>query len=213
MSADPVASRAQPVAGILLAAGMSTRMGVNKLLLEVDGEAVVRRAARAATEAGLAPLVVVLGHQAELTRRQLRDLDCAVVVNDDYRRGIASSLRTGVAALPPDCRAVVVALADMPQVTSAMIAELVARYRETRARLVASRYEGVYAPPVLYDASLFAELGGLADTVGAQQVVKRHLAEAEVLSWSSARLADLDAPEDYERLRSARPESADHGAL
>lgn len=203
MSADLGVARRSPVAGILLAAGMSTRMGVNKLLLEIAGETVIRRAARRAVEAGLQPLLVVLGHEAEAARRELDGLACSVVINHDYQKGIASSLRAGVAALPADCRAVVVALADMPHVTAGMIAELVARYRETRAPLVVSQYEEVNAPPVLYDASLFAELRAVSDTRCAQQVVKRHRDDAEVLAWPAARLADLDVPDDYRRARSA----------
>jgi molybdenum cofactor cytidylyltransferase len=196
-----------PVAGILLAAGTSSRMGANKLLLEIDGEThetVVRRAARLGLAGGLAPLVVVLGHEAERVGREFDGQSAGrlrVVVNADYATGIASSLRRGMAALPAGCAAVVVLLADMPRVTSAMIAELVARYRVTRAPLVVSEYQGVHAPPTLYDASLFSELRGLSDEHCARRVVRRHRAEAEVLSWPAAALADLDVPEDLERLQ------------
>ena len=111
-----------PVAGVLLAAGTSRRMGENKLLLEQEGESILRRAVRTALAAGLAPLVVVLGHESERTQAELAGLDCTPVFHPGYRSGVAGSLRAGIAALPATCRAAVVLLADMPRVTSGMIA-------------------------------------------------------------------------------------------
>jgi molybdenum cofactor cytidylyltransferase len=189
------------VAGILLAAGTSSRMGCNKLLFDLAGESVLQGAARRAQAGGLAPLLVVLGHQAETAQQELDGIDCQVVINPDYEQGIASSLKAGVAALPPGAPAAIVLLADMPLVTETMIAALVARYRATRAPLVISDYEGVYAPPMLYDRSLFAELLAMSGGGCGRQVVKRHRGEAQVLNWPAAALADLDVPEDYARLR------------
>ncbi len=187
------------VAGILLAAGTSSRMGTNKMLLVVEGECVLRRAARRGLEAGLDPLFVVLGHEAERARQEIADLPCRVVINEEYETGIASSLRAGVAALAPECGAAVVFLADMPHVTSEMLTALGSHYAQTGARLVASQYGAVKAPPVLYDASLFEELAAVSGARCAQQVVKRHLDEAVVLAWPEERLEDLDRPEDLAR--------------
>jgi molybdenum cofactor cytidylyltransferase len=201
MGAAP-AARNGPVAGILLAAGTSSRMGSNKLLFELEGESLLRRAARRALAGGLTPLLVVLGHQAERTERELYGLPCRVVVNPDYERGITSSLQSGVAALPAEVQAVVVMLADMPFVTPEMIAGLVARYRASTAPLVISDYEGVNAPPMLYDRALFGELLAMPEGSGCgRKVVKHHRAEAEVLAWPAAALADLDVPDDYARVQ------------
>jgi molybdenum cofactor cytidylyltransferase len=195
--------RGGPVAGILLAAGTSSRMGANKLLFELEGESLLRRAVRRALEAGLSPLLVVLGHEAERAERELQGLPCVVVLNRDYEAGITSSLQSGVAALPATAPAVVVMLADMPFVTAEMLAGLAARWRAGAAPLVISDYEGVNAPPMLYDRALFGELRAMpvegASGCG-RPVVKRHRTEAEVLAWPAAALADLDVPEDYERL-------------
>ena len=150
--------RTGPVAGILLAAGTSSRMGSNKLLFELEGESVLRGAARRALAGGVSPLLVVLGHEADRAEQELSGLPCRVVVNPEYEQGINSSLKTGVAALPAEAAAAVVMLADMPFVTPEMIAGLIARYHATEAPLVISDYEGVNAPPMLYDRSLFAEL-------------------------------------------------------
>jgi molybdenum cofactor cytidylyltransferase len=188
------------VAGVLLAGGPSSRMGKNKLLLHIDGETLVRAAARRGISAGLDPVIVVLGHEAERVERELDDLGpaCRTVVNADYMRGINSSLKTGIAALPTTVDAVVVMLADMPFVTSEMISSLVQRYRAKRAPLVISDYEGVSAPPMLYDRALFPELQTMEGEGCGKVVVRRHRTEAEVLAWPADALADLDVPADYE---------------
>jgi molybdenum cofactor cytidylyltransferase len=195
--------RSGPVAGILLAAGTSSRMGSNKLLFELDGASVLRGAAQRALASGLSPLLVVLGHQAERARQELDGLPCQIVVNPSYEQGINSSLRAGVAALPAEVQAVLVMLADMPLVTAEMISRLIARYRSAGASLVISDYEGVNAPPMLYDRTLFGELQIMTGEGCGRQVVKRHQHEAEVLAWPAAALADIDVPEDYARVRSA----------
>ncbi len=199
----PIEPLPPAVAGILLAAGMSTRMGANKLLLEIDGEAVVHGAARRALAAGLAPLLVVVGHEAERVRAALTGLPCRFAFNADYASGIVSSLRAGVEALPEEVEAATIVLADMPFVTTAMIAALIGRYRATAAPLVVSDYEGVNAPPMLYDRSLFGELAAMTAGTSARQVVRRHLDSAEIVFWPAAALADLDVPGDYARLAAA----------
>lgn len=189
------------VAGVLLAAGTSSRMGCNKMLFELGGESVLRGAARRALAGGLSPLLVVLGHQAERARQELDGLACQVVINPDYDQGITASLKAGVSALPATAAATVVLLADMPLVSTEMIAEIVKRYRATGAPLVISDYGGVTAPPMLYDRRLFGELRQMTAGGCGRQVVKRHRTEAQVLSWPPATLADLDVPEDYARIR------------
>jgi molybdenum cofactor cytidylyltransferase len=196
--------RSGPIAGILLAAGMSSRMGSNKLLFELAGESVLRGAARRALAGGLVPLLVVLGHEAERTGRELDGLPCQIVINPSYEQGVNSSLKAGVAALPAEVQAVMVMLADMPFVSAEMIAGLIARYRSSEAPLVISDYEGVNAPPMLYDRALFGELQTMTGEGCGRQVVKRHRHEAEVLPWPATALADLDVPDDYARLKTGQ---------
>lgn len=189
------------VAAILLAAGASTRMGRNKLFFPLEGETLLRRAVRRAAEAGLAPVIVVLGHEADRARAELAGLPCRPVVNPDYARGINTSVHVGVAALPPDAQAVIVLLADMPFVTADMLATLVARYRQHGAPLVISDYAGVNAPPMLYDRALFPELAVMEGEGCGRQVVRKHREEAVVVPWTADALADLDVPDDYERVK------------
>jgi molybdenum cofactor cytidylyltransferase len=188
-----------PIAGVLLAAGASSRMrGPNKLLLELEGESLLRRAAKRALAAGLDLVIVVLGHDAERVRGDLAGLAVLPVVNPEYARGVNGSLRTGIAALPADAGAAIVLLADMPFVTEEMIRAVAARFRESRAPLVISEYGGFQAPPTLYDRSLFAELLAVDDGEGGgKAVVANNLARTEILSWPRERLRDVDLPDDW----------------
>jgi cyclopropane-fatty-acyl-phospholipid synthase len=188
------------VAGIILAAGSASRMGRNKLLLDVRGEMLVRRAVRVAREGGLDPILVVVGHEAERVSAALSGLGCEIVPNPRHALGMSTSLDAGIAALPAASQAAVVLLPDMPRVEPAMVRALVLRQRETGAPLVASRYGGVPAPPTLYTRALFAELRGGAGEGRGREVVTRHADGAAWVDWPASALADIDEPADLEQV-------------
>jgi molybdenum cofactor cytidylyltransferase len=191
--------RAGRIAGVVLAAGSSARLGANKLLLRVDSEALVRRAARQAVEAGLSPVIVVLGHEAEQVAAALTGLAVETVINPAYRAGMHGSMQTGVAHVPGDCAAAVVLLGDMPLVTAGMIEMLAERFRRGTEPLVLSLYGEVQAPPTLYARPLFPALAG-AGAGGGREVVLAHRSEAAEIRWPEALLADVDRAEDAARL-------------
>jgi molybdenum cofactor cytidylyltransferase len=193
------AERTGRVAGVVLAAGASTRLGTNKLLLWLDSEPLVRRVARLALEAGLSPVVVVLGHETERVAAALDGLAVEAVVNPAFGAGMAGSLKLGIARVPADCAAAVVLLADMPFVTAAMVAALVARFRGGTEPLVLSLYGEVQAPPTLYARTLFPALAEAGDG-GGRRVVLDHRSEAAELRWPAAALVDIDHPADAARL-------------
>ncbi len=195
-----VADRGGPVAGIVLAAGTSSRLGRNKLLVELGGEPVVRRTGRNAIEGGLAPVLVVLGFEADRVREALAGLACELVDNPDYGLGINRSLQVGLAAVPPAAAAAVVLLADMPLVTGAMIADVVRAYRRSHAPLVFSQYGKSQAPPTLYDRSLFGEFEECQGEGAGKRVVERHRHAAVSIAFPPDALVDLDRPDDYRRL-------------
>ncbi len=193
--------RVDPVAGIVLAAGASRRMGRNKLFLELEGETLLRRAVGRAALAGLAPVLVVLGYQAEWALREVAGMTCQPVVIPDYAQGINVSLRAGIAAVPARAGAAVIMLGDMPFVTAGMIATLVERFRESGAPLMVSEYGGVQAPPTLFDRALLDEFLVMEGDACAKRLVKRHLREALIVPWPAEALTDLDLPDDYERVK------------
>jgi molybdenum cofactor cytidylyltransferase len=189
------------VAGVILAAGASRRMGTNKMRLELDGEPLVRRAARRALAAGLSPVVVVVGNEAAAVRDNLDGLACDVVVNSDYEGPTSGSLHRGLERLPPKVDAAVVMLGDMVFVTAQMVGALVASAHRTGAPLVVSRYGEVNAPPLLFRRPLFAELLAWNGEGCGKIVVQRHRGEAEFLDWPADALTDVDSPEDLAAVR------------
>ncbi len=186
-----------PTAGILLAAGASTRMGTNKMLLEIDGVPLVRRAAERMLAASVAPLIVVTGHEPVSVRDALIGLDAVFVQNPEYRGPTSGSLHAGLRAVPAECGAALLLLADMPHVTTAMLEALIARAQLEDAPLVVSRYGDVFAPPLLFTRPLFAELLAWQGEGCGKAVVRRHENAAAILDWTTAALADIDTPADY----------------
>jgi len=188
------------VAGVVLAAGSSTRMGRNKVLLPLHGEPLVRRVVRAAVEAGLSPVLVVLGPDADLVRAALAGLPYDPVPNPRHALGMSTSLDAGIAAVPEGALAAVVLLADMPFVDTAMIRAVVARHGEG-SRLASARYGGVPAPPTLYGRSLFPELRGGEGEGRGREVVRRHAEEVAFVDFPASALEDVDEAKDLERAR------------
>jgi molybdenum cofactor cytidylyltransferase len=193
--------RSGRVAGVLLAAGTSSRMGRNKLFLPLGGISVLRRAVASARGAALDPVLVVLGHESDRALAELEGLPCTPVLNADYSRGMNTSVRAGISAVPDDAEGAVLMLADMPFVTEDMLRSVVARYRSSEAPLIVSTYGEVLAPPILYGRPLFPELAALDGDGCGKRVVKAHRADAVELAWPPSALADLDVPEDVERVR------------
>lgn len=187
------------VAGLVLAAGSSSRLGSNKLLLELGGEPLLHRAARRALAAGLAPVIVVLGAEAERVAPALEDLPVTLAMNPHPADGMPGSLRTAIHAVPADCAGAAVILPDMPLVTTAMLSALRERFLAGGEPLVISLYGDTAAPPTLYARSLFPAL--LAAAEGGREVVRGHRRGAAVMHWPAALLVDVDVPGDLERLR------------
>lgn len=206
------------IAGILLAAGSATRAGTNKLLLDLEGEPLVRRAARRAIDAGLDPLLVVTGQDADRVGAALVGLRCLIVPCADWKTGQGASLSTGVRALPADREAAVLLLADMPFVTTDMIRSVVARWRDAGGPIASGRYGDVAAPPTLFARATWPELlEGDGEGKG-REVVRHHRDQVAWVDLPDRALADVDVPVDVERARaeakgSSRARGDDAGVL
>ena len=196
----PLSQATEPlrVAGIVLAAGASRRMGRNKMLLELEGESLVRRAARRALAAGLSPVVVVLGHEADRVRAALADLGLLIALNPDFAGPTSGSLHAALDLLGEDVGAAVVLLGDMVHVSEAALAELMRRARSSHAPLVVSRYGDVTAPPLLFRRALFGELLAWTGEGCGKAVVQAHKREALYVDRPAGVLVDVDTPEDFQ---------------
>jgi molybdenum cofactor cytidylyltransferase len=195
------------VTAVILAAGASTRMGTNKLLLPLGGEALARRTVRQVCAADFSDVLVIVGHEADLVRSALEGLGCRFAVNASYQGGLGTSFRAAVEHLDAS-DAAMFALADQPFIEPSLYKRLVDAYREHRPDIVSVRYGSVTAPPHLFVRALFPELAVLEQ--GARPVLARHADRCHVLNLPAASLFDIDTPEDYaraqqlaERLRTA----------
>ena len=164
---------AATVGGVLLAAGMGTRFaGGNKLLVELGGGLIVRRAARTLLGASLGEVVAVLGHDAEAVESALAGLDVAIRHNEDYADGQSSSVAVGVAAARErDWDAALFALGDMPAVDSGTVETLLGAYRAGAGSVVAPAYEGTRGNPVLFDSQHFDALADVTGDRGGRDIV------------------------------------------
>ncbi len=201
--AAKAAPRAPQVAGLVLAAGQSRRMGtLNKLLIGIDGKPMIRRVADAVAASQASPLLVVTGHQRKKVEAALAGTEARFIFNPDYAQGLSTSVKRGLAALPPEVDGVVVCLGDMPMVSAAVIDRLIAAFNpiEGRAICVPTR-RGKRGNPVLLARRFFADLASLSGDVGARDLVAAHADEvAEVEMESDAVLTDIDTPQALARL-------------
>ncbi|TMR06666.1 nucleotidyltransferase family protein [Actinomadura soli] len=187
---------AEPPAGLLLAAGEGSRLGRPKATLELDGERLVDRGVRMLRDAGCSPAVVVVGAEP------VEVIGAVVVPNPQWRDGMGSSLRAGLAALPPACPAAVVALVDQPLITAAAVGRLIAAYEEG-AEIAVATYGGERRNPVLLRAAHFDAVAEAAvgDT-GARGFLRAHPELVTPVPCDDvAAPDDIDTPDDLTALR------------
>lgn len=195
------------IAAIVLAAGASTRMGSPKAALPLGrpGETVLSTGVRALLDAGLPRVVIVAGAHPEAVRDgwPVPDPRVSIVDHADWKSGQLSSLLAGLSAVNgPDLEAVLMTLVDVPLVAPDTIRAVVDAWTETRAPIVRPSRGDEHGHPVLFDRVLFDELSSADVSVGAKTVVRAH--EAQIVNvpvTDEGAFADMDTPEDYERLR------------
>lgn len=189
---------ARPPAGLLLAAGEGSRLGRPKATLELDGERLVDRGVRMLRDAGCSPVLVVAGAEP------VEVIGAVVVPNPAWRDGMGSSLRAGLAALPPDCPAVVVALVDQPLVTAAAVERLIAVYEEG-AEIAVATYGGAPRNPVLLRSGHFAAVAEAAvGDMGARGYLRAHPGlVTHVPCDQVAAPDDIDTPDDLAAIERA----------
>jgi len=195
--APPVAD-GRRAAALVLAAGRSTRMGgPNKLLAEIGGKPLVRFVAEQALASRANPVVVVTGHERAKVEAALAGLRVRFVHNPDYAAGLSTSLKAGLAALPPEVDGAIVCLGDMPQVTAGLIDRMLDAFDPARgAFVVVPIIEGKRGNPVVWSRRFFPDLMALEGDVGARHLIAAHAdAVAEVPVEDSAALTDVDTPD------------------
>jgi molybdenum cofactor cytidylyltransferase len=186
------------VAAIILAAGRSTRMGgPNKLLAELGGRALVRIVTEQVLASKAQGVIVVTGHQAGEVQKALRGLKVSFVHNPDFADGLASSVKTGIAAVPASADGAVVCLGDMPLISAHLIDRLIEAFTPDRGNLIAVPVsDGRRGNPVLWSRRFFNELMTLDGDIGARHLIARHSeAVAEVAVEGRGAFLDIDTPQ------------------
>jgi 4-nitrophenyl phosphatase len=192
-------------AAIILAAGASTRFGQPKQLLDWGGVPLVAHAADEALAAGLVPVVVVLGCEAESVGAAVGERPVQVAMSWRWEEGLSTSVRAGLAALPPEAEAAILMQCDQPLLTASLLQAMVDRFEETGAAVVHPAHAGRRSTPTLFARRLFPELAALEGDVGGRAVVAAHPGEAATVEVIDPDvLADIDTPADYERLLKIR---------
>ncbi|WP_102107202.1 nucleotidyltransferase family protein [Oceaniglobus roseus] len=199
-------SSALPVTILLSAAGSSTRMrGRDKLLEPVAGEPLLRRQARAACATGC-PVLVTLPPDAAARRRALAGLDLRILEVARAAEGMGESLKAGVAAADPRA-AVLVMLADMPEIGAADLDRLLDAYRNHggTALVRAAGADGTPGHPVIFPPDTLPAFERLKGDTGAKEILKAEAHRLKLLALPDRRaLTDLDTPEDWAAWRAWR---------
>ncbi len=191
-------SRTHRIGAVVLAAGLSSRMGANKLLLPFRGKPLIRLAVEAAAASRATTVVVVTGNNAEKVKAAVNDLPVQFVKNKDYARGLSGSLKCGLRALPSTCEGVVILLGDMPLVTSGLLDKLIATFDPSQGRaIVVPVRHGRRGNPVLWARQFFPEMLALDGDTGAKSLMSVHQNQVyELEAGDDGPLFDVDTPEN-----------------
>jgi molybdenum cofactor cytidylyltransferase len=187
------------IAGVLLAAGGARRFGSQKLVAPFAGRPLVWHAA-AALVTGVDEMFVVVGCDDGQVLGALDGMRAHFVVSERWMDGLSASLRAGIASLPAEAAAVVIALGDQPGIDVEVIRALVRAWRGGGAPIVAARYDGSRGHPVLFARSVFDELLAVTGDAGARDVIDRVPERVAFVDVARAVPGDVDVPGDLRLL-------------
>ncbi len=188
------------ICAVVLAAGLSSRMGVQKLLLPFGGKTVIAHIVDQLLASNIGEVHVVVGHQAERISAELSGRAVSIVNNPDYKSGMLSSVRRGLRNLPEKCRAVLVVLGDQPSIKSKLVDQMLKSFAATEKNILVPLYKGKRGHPILFSSIYRDEILKQYDDVGLRGLPQAHPDDVSELTVStSAVLCDMDYPEDYRK--------------
>jgi molybdenum cofactor cytidylyltransferase len=200
---EKAVARMPRISALVLAAGQSRRMGgPNKLLVQIDGKAMVAHVVDMLLTSKVFSITVVTGHQADQVKTALAGRNVAFVHNPRYGEGLSTTLGAGVAALPPEADGAIVCLGDMPKLTAAAVDKLIAAYDPVENRsIIVPTSGGKRGNPVLWGKRYFAEMRAISGDVGARAMIGEHQDQvAEVEIGDRGVLVDIDTKEALDAL-------------
>jgi len=190
------------IAAVVLAAGVSSRMGRPKQTLRLNGVPMLERVLGTFRKSSVGKVVVVLGANAVEVMKRVKFADEAVVVNPKFAEGMSSSLMLGLEHVGPKADAVIIALGDQPFVLPATIDKLVETYEQSGARIIIPTHRGARGHPVLFARSVFPQIARIRGDKGAKSVVQKNATDVlEVEVPDRGVLVDIDTPSDLIEVR------------
>ena len=187
---------------VLLAAGMSSRLGRPKQLLAYQGDYLVNHAIKATEQVKDAVTVVIIGAEAETLLNEIKNVGVKVVLNQQFKEGMSSSIRCGVQYIQDydrNIENIIIMVCDQPFVTAEYLHTLMERHAHTGAPMVASRYASSHGVPALFHKALFQSMGEINDHHGAKKIIEANLPIAEIVDFQEGAY-DIDTPDDMSRL-------------
>jgi molybdenum cofactor cytidylyltransferase len=191
----------QTLAGIVLAAGESRRMGQPKQLLPFGERTILERVVDTLLTAGVGEVVVVLGHLEDRVRAVLGDRPVRAVVNASYRQGMLSSVKCGVRAVSAEYDAILIALGDQPHIEGAVVSEVMRAYRAGDAGIVIPHYGDKKGHPIIINLQKYREaITNLPEDAGLNALMQEHADDVRLIDVATEDIIrDIDVPDDYTR--------------
>jgi molybdenum cofactor cytidylyltransferase len=199
---------------VILAAGMFSRREEAKQLLRPGEQTVLEQVLGNVRGSRVDEIVLVLGHAADAFEESVGTKNLKVVINEAYREGMGTSLRTGLSALSAAIDGAFIVLTDQPFVRSETLNLLIDQYWQCDAQIVIPMYKGFRGNPVLLDRSVFPEVMALHGDIGCRAIFGNHQEGiVKVPVEDVGILLDLDSKNDFEKLKSIGQGTADETAL
>jgi molybdenum cofactor cytidylyltransferase len=189
------------LAGVVLAAGESRRMGRPKQLLPFGERTILERVVDTLLTVGVGEVVVVLGHLVDPVRAVLGERPVRVVINASYRQGMLSSVKCGVRAIGAGYDAVLFALGDQPHIECTVVSEVIQAYRTGHAGIVIPRYGAKKGHPIIINLQKYREaIVNLPEDVGLNTLMQEHADDVRLIDVATDDIIrDIDVPDDYTR--------------
>ncbi len=183
------------VAGLVLGAGGSKRLGRPKQLLAYGTRTLLGHVVATARACPFEQTVVVIGGSSDEVRNSVDLAGAEVVVNQEYGEGCSSSIAAALGAVDPRCEVLVLMLGDQPGVSAETVAALLAGRGD--AALAVCRYDDGRGHPIAFARSVFGELADLHGDKGVWRLLDRHSDELAEVPIPGPTPLDVDTPEDY----------------